>query len=256
MASTMPEQDILWNGWVAREGSGIIVTGAGSGIGQATAILAARFGLKVAAWDIDLEGAKRTVERAETYSRNILAVKVDLGSDTEVASAIQQTLAFAKPLALVNNAGPKMIGTKWDFDEVIALAIGSIHRVSQAFIATDPGPGSSIVNISAIAGAFIGGGGDPWYAAAKAGIVGYTRNQAVELKGQPRVNAISPGGPIATPRNYNFLANMQGLIAKNPTGRAGRPEEVAAVILFLVSPAASYVNGAIIPVDGGLSIAG
>ncbi|WP_102345998.1 SDR family NAD(P)-dependent oxidoreductase [Bacillus sp. Marseille-P3661] len=251
----VPEQPIIWNGWEHPEGTGVIITGAASGIGQAATILAARMGMKVAAWDMNLEGVNRTIERAEEYRENILPVRVQIGDDEEVANAMKETVAFAKPHALVNVAGPQMIGHKWDFDEVTALAIGSIHRISQAFLATDPEEGSSIVNISALAGVFEGGGGDSWYAAAKSGIAGYTRHQAIELKGRPRVNSIAPGGPIVTPRNYNVLQHMQGFIDKNPTGRAGRPEEIAAGILFLISPAASYINGVILPIDGGLHLA-
>lgn len=250
------EQQILWNGWDNPPGSGLIVTGAASGIGQATAIIAARMGMRVAGWDMNRAGVERTIERAGDAGGNIRAIDVQIGDDDEVERAMAQTLEFAKPLALVNNAGPQMIGYQWNFDEVIALAVGSIHRISQAFVRTDPGQGSSIVNIAALAGVFQAGGGDPWYAAAKSAIAGYTRHQGVALGGQPRVNAICPGGPIVTNRNAAVLDKMQDLVDKNPTGRAGRPEEIAAGILFLISPAASYVNAAVIPIDGGLHMAG
>jgi NAD(P)-dependent dehydrogenase (short-subunit alcohol dehydrogenase family) len=256
MAKNYKEPEIIFDGWTAPEGTGIIITGAASGIGAATAILAAKQGYKVSGWDIDVDGIQETITRAGDAGKNIKPIQADLGSDTSVAAAMKESVEYAKPLYLINVAGPRMLGRTWDFDEVIALAIGLIHRTSEAFLATNPGEGAAIVNVAAIAGVFIGGGGDPWYAAAKAGIAGYSRNRAVELKGKARVNVICPGGPIVTPRNYDNLKNMQGLVDKNPLRRPGRPEEVAAACLFFCSPAASYINGVIMAVDGGLHIAG
>jgi NAD(P)-dependent dehydrogenase (short-subunit alcohol dehydrogenase family) len=135
--------------------------------------------------------------------------------------------------------------------------------VTQAFLATEPPPGASVVNIAAVAGPIAGGtGNDPpdfgWYPAAKAGILGYTRWCATELGRRCRFNAIAPGGPIATPRNRAFLDSpgMVERINRNPMRRPGRPEELAAGFLFLWSPAASYVNGALLVIDGGLTLTG
>lgn len=258
MAENYKEPKIIFDGWTAPAGTGIIITGAASGIGAAACIIAAKQGYKVSAWDMDAAGVQETIERAEESGANILPIQADLGSDASVAAAMKASCEFAKPLYLLNVAGPRMLGRKWEFDEVIALAIGLIHRTSEAFLATDPGEGAAIVNVAAIAGVFIGGGGDPWYAAAKAGIAGYSRNRAVDLRGKARVNVICPGGPIVTPRNIESIggAAMQGFIAKNPMGRPGRPEECAAACMFLCSPAASYVNGVVMAVDGGLHIAG
>lgn len=257
MAENYREPNIVFEGWSAPAGTSIIVTGGASGIGAATAILAAQHGLKVAAWDVVADGIAETIDRAGDYGKNIKAFQADLTSDEAVDAAMKQTLEFCKPLYLANVAGPKMLNTQWEFEEVVAKAVGMIRRVSLAFQATNPGPGSSIVNVSALAGVWEGGGGDPWYATAKSGICGWTRQQAVELKGEPRVNCVCPGGPIHTPRNHSAVegAHMQHLIDINPLGRPGRPEEEATAIMFFLSPASSYCNGVIMPVDGGLHLA-
>ena len=257
MAENYREPNIIFDGWTAPEGTGIIVTGAASGIGAATAILAAQSGLKVAAWDMFADGIQETIERAGVYGSNIKPIQADLSSDEAVLAAMDETLTFCKPLYLANVAGPKMLNSQWNFQEVIGIALGMIHRVCQAFAATDPGEGASIVNVAALAGVWEGGGGDPWYASAKSGIAGYTRHQAVELKGKIRMNCVCPGGPIHTPRNHAAVDNefMQNLIRINPMGRPGRPEEEATAIMFYLSPASSYINGTILAVDGGLHLA-
>lgn len=258
MAANYREPKIIFNGWTAPAGTGIIVTGAASGIGAATAILAAQSGLKVAAWDMFADGISETIERAgEEFGKNIVAIQADLASTADVARAMQETLAFCKPLYVANVAGPKMLNTQWDFQEVVGIAVGMIHNVCQAFIATEPGEGASICNVGALAGVWEAGGGVPWYAAAKSAICGYTRHQAVDLKGKIRMNCVCPGGPIVTPRNISAVEGefMQHLVSINPMGRPGRPEEEAAAIMFFLSPASSYVNGTILAVDGGLHLA-
>jgi 3-oxoacyl-[acyl-carrier protein] reductase len=234
------------------------VTGAGSGIGEAATILAAMQGYKVAAWDINAEGNQRTIARAGQYAKSILPVVVDVADKAAVERAMAETVAgLGKPKLLVNNAGPVALGRKWEFLEALDAAVGSIQKVTEAFLATEPEEGASVVNISAVSGAITGGGFD-WYATAKAGILGYTRWCATEKAPRYRFNAIAPGGPIHTPRNDKFIdsPDMVARIARNPMKRPGSPEELAAGILFLWSPAASYVNGVLLVIDGGLTLTG
>jgi NAD(P)-dependent dehydrogenase (short-subunit alcohol dehydrogenase family) len=256
------EGAVQWPGWVHPAGTVAIVTGAGSGIGQAAAVLAARQGLKVAAWDINAEGAQRTIDRAGKHGSAIRPFAADVSSGSAVEDAMRATVEqLGKPTVLVNNAGPTALGNTLDFSAAVDAAVGSVQKVTEAFLATEPEPGASVVNISAVAGSIAGGTGhDPagfgWYPAAKAGILGYTRWCATEFARRCRFNAIAPGGPIETPRNRAFLESpgMVERINRNPMQRPGTAEELAAGILFLWSPAASYVNGVLLVIDGGLTL--
>lgn len=264
MSSITADTAVIWPGWVHPAGTVAIVTGAGSGIGQATCVLAAQQGLKVAAWDINAEGAHRTVERAGEHGDSIVPIVADVADPAAVQRAMDETVSrLGVPTLLANNAGPTALGNTFDFDGAVHAALGSIQKVTEAFLATGPASGGSVVNIAAVSGNIAGGtGNDPvdfgWYAAAKAGIAGYTRWCATEKAPDIRFNAIAPGGPIHTPRNTNFMDSpgMVERIARNPMKRPGRPEEIAGGILFLWSPAASYVNGVLLVIDGGLTLTG
>lgn len=255
---------VVWPGWTHPEGTVAIVTGAGSGIGQATSILAAQLGLTVAAWDINLAGAEATRERAGEFGSRIIPIHGDVGDEEAVRRAFAETVEKAgTPTLVVNNAGPTILGQALPFDEAVREAISSVHYITEQFLELGPGEGASVVNIAAVSGNVAGGTtNDPpgvgWYSAAKAGIVGYTRWCATEFARTARFNAIAPGGPISTPRNAKAMEGeaMKERIARNPLRRAGQPEELAAGILFLWSPAASYVNGSLLVIDGGLTLTG
>lgn len=258
------EQSVRWPGWVHPTGTVAIVTGAGSGIGQAASILAAQQGLKVAAWDLNPEGAERTLGRAGEHANDITPIIADVSDGSAVEQAMRDTIEqVGTPTLLVNNAGPTILGGALEFTAAMDAAVGSVQKVTEAFLAAEPGPGASVVNIAAVAGPIAGGTtNDPpevgWYPTAKAAIAGYTRWCATEFARRCRFNAIAPGGPIETPRNRRALDSpgMVERIGRNPMRRPGTAEELAAGILFLWSPAASYVNGALLVIDGGLTLTG
>jgi NAD(P)-dependent dehydrogenase (short-subunit alcohol dehydrogenase family) len=242
--------------WAHTPGTLAIVTGAGSGIGQATAIQAARLGLKVAAWDFNPQGTQRTIELAGENGARIHPIQADVTSEAAIRKAMDETAGLGQPTLLVNNAGPTAIGTSLMFGDAVTAAVGSVQMVTEAFLGKDPPPGASIVNVSSVVGPIVAGGA-AWYCAAKSAIVGYTRFLAVTLAPRIRANAVAPGGPVRTPRNQAFIdeGKFAAHLGRNPMKRPGRPEELAQAILFLLSPAASYVNGVLLPVDGGLTAA-
>lgn len=238
------------------EGAVVIVTGAGSGIGQATAVLAARQGYRVAAWDINMDGVAKTIEAAGEAGQNITAIEGNVTDAGAIRIAMGKSAELGPLVGLVNNAGPVAIGQAPQFGDTVKDALASVQMMSDAFLEHGPGADASVVNISSVVGPIVAGGA-AWYCAAKAGIVGYTRFMAVTNGKSVRFNAIAPGGPIRTPRNSKFIDEgvFANHLGRNPMGRPGKPIELAAAIMFLISPAASYVNGVLLPVDGALSAA-
>jgi len=234
-----------------------LVTGGSGGIGAATAAALAASGHAVAV------GYASRAEAAEKVAAEIggLAVPVDVTDPASVAAAFTQVEDALGPVAvLVNNAGVtgdglamRMGDDQWR--RVLATSLdGAFHTIRRALPSMTRQRFGRIVNVGSVAG-FSGSAGQANYAAAKAGLVGLTRSIAREMA--PRgitCNAVAPG-PIATNMTDVLSPERQAeMVAAVPLGRMGRPDEVASVIAFLCSDAAAYVNGAVVPVDGGLGM--
>ena len=232
----------------------VVVTGAASGIGRATALLAGSFGLGVSAWDLNRAGADEVVaEIAEGGGRGV-AIRVDVTDDDAVSAAFAETgERLGVPRYLVNNAGPPS-AADLEFREALQVAAGSVQMVTEKWMVLELPECAAVVSVASVAGNLVGAAPD-WYGASKAAIAGYTRFLAVTHSRRLRANAVAPG-PVATPRMEPYLATEVGQAWRdgNPLGRIAEPEEVASAICFLLSPAAAHVNGVVLPIDGGATL--
>jgi NAD(P)-dependent dehydrogenase (short-subunit alcohol dehydrogenase family) len=236
-----------------------LVTGAAAGIGWATARRFAAAGHAVALLDLRLDLAR---ERAAELGENSLALQCDVSSEDEVKEAIGAVLdRFGRLDAVVNNAGignphvPTLEQDVKSFERILRIHLSSTFMISReaARIMLEAGRGT-IVNISSIAGVT----GLPRrnaYGAAKAGIIAMTRSMACEWAGGGiRVNAVAPGfvaTELVRRLEEDGSINIPRLESRVPMGRLARPEEIAEAIFFLCSPAASYITGSVLSVDGG-----
>lgn len=235
-------------------GDAVIVTGAASGIGAATARGAAWLGLRVAAWDLDGSALAAVVEAIVAGGGTAAGIEVDVSDPDAVRRALAHSAAeFGTARYLVNNAGPASVGER-EFNEGLTLAAGSVRDVTSAWLDQGVPDGAALVNVASVAGNVIGTAPD-WYPAAKAAIMGYTRHLAAYRSEQLRANAVAPG-MTDTPRLATFRNSEIGqrVIGRIPLQRMATPEEIAWPILFLLSPLASYINGALLVVDGGWTV--
>ncbi len=254
-------------------GKVVLVTGASSGIGRATAELFGRFGASVAlTYHKNGVGAATAVaailssdntgKAGGTTSAKAIALKVDVTQDGEIGRMIREVEDHLGPVdILVNNAGSlverlrtlELTESRWD--EVMNLNSTSAFFAAKAVIPKMLEKGSGvIINVTSIAGRNGGAPGSIHYSSAKAALLTMTKGLAKEFANQGiRVNAVSPG-VIDTPYHETFTAPevMENLKKTIPMGRAGRPGEVASVIAFLASDAASYLCGETIEINGGL----
>jgi len=240
-----------------------LITGASSGIGRATAEAMGRQGARVGVnYCKNQVGAEQAAETIRKAGSEALVLRANVTRNADVITMVEAVRKeWGRIDILVNNAGDllarhtlaNMTEEYWDL--IMALNLKSaflcVKAVWEEMVARKSG---CIVNVSSIAGRNGGGPGAAAYSAAKGGLLTYTKSLAKELAPHGvRVNGIAPG-VIATPfhERYSPAEVMQRLVALIPLGRAGTSEEIADVIVFLASPAARYITGETIEVNGGM----
>ncbi len=249
------------------DGKVALVTGAASGIGRAAALTFAREGAKLVIADMNEDGGQQTVHIITENGGEATFVQVDVSSATQVEAMISKTVAtYGRLDCAHNNAGISgaSIGSnaraltadypdeRWH--QIIAINLTGVwlcmkYEITQML---NQG-GGTIVNTASAAG-LIGGPGLSAYVASKHGVVGLTKTAALEYAKQGiRVNCVCPGY-IETPMTAAGMSNperLERMIAREPIGRVGKPEEIAESVVWLCSDAASFVTGHAMAVDGG-----
>lgn len=241
-----------------------LVTGAGSGIGRASALAFVAEGAKVAVADIDVAGGEKTVRIIKDKGGDAIFIKTDVTLATEVEALVQQVVATYGRLDCAHNnagiTGPSVLIAdcpEENWDNVISVNLKGVWLCLKyeipAMLKTG---GGAIVNTASVQGLVGSQFGLGAYAASKHGVVGLTKAAALEYaKAGIRVNAICPGTIRSPMTERLFLhdpAREAQMIAREPIGRLGVPEDIAPAVVWLCSDAASFVTGHAMVVDGGI----
>ena len=243
------------------EGKVAIITGGAKGIGYCTVEKFVKEGAKVAIADISKEEATKVAEELKAKGYEAIGIRVDVTQEDQVKQMVVETMAkWGRVDILVNNAGIIMDAqlykmTTEQFDRVIDINLKGTYLCTRAVVDQMIAQGSGVIlNASSVVGLY-GNFGQTNYAATKWGVIGMAKTWAKELgpKGI-RANAVCPGfidTPILAPMPEKVI---EGMKAKVPLRRLGKPEEIANVYAFLASDEASYINGVAIEVGGGLVV--
>jgi NAD(P)-dependent dehydrogenase (short-subunit alcohol dehydrogenase family) len=241
-----------------------LVTGAGAGIGLVTAKAFAEAGASVALADHHEKSVRAAVKDLVASGHKALAIRCDVADEHEVATMVEKTVStFGRLDFAFNNAGVQSAAveiadtTSKEFDRVNAINLRGVWSCMKYELLQMRKQGNgAIVNNSSLGG-LVGLPGRAIYHASKHGVIGLTKSAALEYASRGiRINAVCPG-TINTPMVKNMLAKepeaMKEILREQPIGRLGEPEEIAAAVLWLCSPGASFVIGHALAVDGGFT---
>ena len=244
------------------DGKVALVTGGASGIGRATALTFAREGAKLVIADMNEDGGQQTVHMITEKGGEAIFVRIDVSQAVEVQALISQAVSTYGRLDCAHNnagisGGGRALTAEYSEDtwhQVIAVNLTGVWLCMKYEIVQMLSQGSgAIVNTASVAG-LIGGRGLAAYVASKHGVVGLTKTAALEYAQQGiRVNCVCPC-VIQTPMTERGLSDPERrarIIASEPMGRVGTPEEIAEAVIWLCSDAASFVTGHTMPIDGG-----
>lgn len=239
-----------------------LVTGGSRGIGRAIAIALARAGAEVYVnYNASPQKAEEVCQEISKAGGRGFAVKFDISNVEETQTEVEKIVKEKKRIGvLVNNAGITRDGllmrySMQDWNDVLNTNLRGSFVTSQAVIrGMMKERKGSIIHVSSISG-LVGNPGQAAYSAAKAGIIGLTKSMARELASRNiRVNAVAPGYISTDMTDVLTEEQKTGMLATIPLGRVGAPEEIAHAVLYLASPASSYITGQTLVVDGGLAM--
>ena len=243
-------------------GKNVLISGGGSGIGHAICLRLAAEGANIILIDKDLKGGQAVEQELKLQNTKVLFVQADITSEADVEKVHKEaTLFFGTIDVLVNNAGAAFaenyaMTTLENWNQDIALNLTGHYMLTRLFLPDMEAQGKgAITNISSVNGAQ--SFGNPAYSAAKAGVISFTQTLAIEYgpKGI-RANVVLPGTietPVWQTRKDSRPEVFELVKGWYPVGRVGRPEDIAAAVAFLSADEASFINGASLNVDGGLT---